>query len=149
MSHFAHILEQARLRAEHLSLPYSGAVTPEEAWTLAQGLPNAKIVDVRTHAEWQFVGVVPQATMIEWQRYPLMDRNEDFLTQLHNSIDPQAVVLFLCRSGVRSHAAAELAAAHGYSECFNILYGFEGDKDENQQRGHLNGWKAAGLPWSQ
>jgi rhodanese-related sulfurtransferase len=149
MSQFAHILEQARLRGQEQGLPYSGAVTPQEAWALMQGLPNARIVDVRTHAEWQFVGIVSGALQIEWQRYPLMDRNPDFLTQLRSAVDPQSVVLFLCRSGVRSHAAAELAAAHGYSESFNILFGFEGDKDENQQRGHLNGWKAAGLPWSQ
>jgi rhodanese-related sulfurtransferase len=149
MSQLGQILEQAHLLGEAQGLPYSGAVTPQDAWALAQGLPHACIVDVRTHAEWQFVGIVPGATQIEWQHYPLMDRNPDFLTQLRNSVDPQAVLLFLCRSGVRSHAAAELAAAHGYSECFNILYGFEGDKDENQQRGRLNGWKAAGLPWSQ
>lgn len=149
MSQTAKILATAHQRAETGQLAYSGAVTPQEAWALLQALPNAKLIDVRTHAEWQLVGAVPGATLIEWQHYPQMERNEDFLTQLKNSIDPQDIVLFLCRSGVRSHAAAALAAAHGYSECFNILNGFEGDKDENQQRGHLNGWKAAGLPWSQ
>lgn len=149
MSQSRQILDQARQRGLELKLPYSGAVTPAEAWTLLQSLPNVTLVDVRTHAEWQFVGIVPKAEMLEWQTYPLMERNPDFLTQLKNRVDPENVVLFLCRSGVRSHAAAELAASHGYSECFNILYGFEGDKDENQQRGFKNGWQAAGLPWSQ
>lgn len=149
MSQTSAILATARQRAQSENLAYSGAVTPGEAWALLQSLPNISLVDVRTHAEWQFVGVVPQSIRIEWQRYPLMERNPDFLAQLLNSVDSQHIVLFLCRSGVRSHAAAELAAAHGYSECFNILGGFEGDKDDLQQRGHINGWKAAGLPWSQ
>lgn len=149
MSTAASILATARNRGQELDLPYSGLLTPQEAWEILQAQPNAKLVDVRTHAEWQLVGAVPGATLIEWQHFPHMDRNTDFLAQLRNSVGPQAIVLFLCRSGVRSHAAAELAAAHGYCECFNIQYGFEGDKDANQQRGKLNGWKAAGLPWGQ
>lgn len=147
MSQSAKILQAARERADEFDLPYSGAVTPEEAWALLQSLPGVKLVDVRTQPEWQFVGVVPGSELIEWKRYPLMALNSDFLTRLKTAVDPENLVLFLCRSGVRSHEAAALAAQHGYTEAFNVLEGFEGDKDDLQQRGKLNGWKAAGLPW--
>ena len=149
MSTTSAIMQAARERADDLDLPYSGAVTPSEAWTLAQHLPNVKIVDVRTHPEWQFVGVVPNAELIEWKRYPRMERNEDFLARLRQAVDPESVVLFLCRSGVRSHDAAAYAAANGYAESFNILEGFEGSLDGAQHRGQINGWKAHGLPWVQ
>lgn len=147
MSEVATILQKARERGEDQDLPYSGAVTPAEAWYLVQHLPGAKIVDVRTHPEWQFVGVVPGAELVEWKSYPQMQTNPDFLLQLKAKTDPENVVLFLCRSAVRSHDAAALAAAHGYTEAYNILEGFEGNCDENQQRGQRWGWKAAGLPW--
>jgi len=147
MSQLSHILQLAHERGEEMELSYSGAVTPQEAWSLLQEGSKVKIVDVRTQPEWQFVGVVPQSELIEWKRYPLMALNPDFLARLKATVDPENVVLFLCRSGVRSHEAAALAAQHGYTEAYNILEGFEGDKDENQQRGHRNGWKAAGLPW--
>lgn len=147
MSDTNEILERARERALDSNLPYSGAVTPREAWLLCQALPNVRIVDVRTRPEWQFVGIVPEAELIEWQSYPLMQRNPDFMQQLKNRVDSECIVLFLCRSAVRSHEAALLAAEHGYSEAHNILEGFEGARNNQQQRGCLNGWKAAGLPW--
>lgn len=149
MSQTSVIMQAARERGEDLDLPYSGAVTPQEAWVLYQSVPGVKIVDVRTHPEWQFVGVVPTAELIEWKRYPLMDVNEDFLTRLRRVADPEGIVLFLCRSGVRSHDAAAFAAAHGYTEAFNILEGFEGNLDAAQHRGQISGWKAHGLPWVQ
>ncbi|WP_035060267.1 rhodanese-like domain-containing protein [Andreprevotia chitinilytica] len=148
MSRTNTILQTARQRAAELGLPYSGAVTPTEAQELVAQM-GAKIVDVRTHAEWQFVGTIPGSAQIEWKRYPGMQLNPDFLSQLKQQVDPQNVVLFLCRSGARSHDAATLAAQHGYSEAFNILEGFEGDKDGRQHRNSVNGWKAAGLPWVQ
>ncbi len=147
MSETSEILCRARERAEDEELPYSGAVTPNEAWRLYQVLPNVRIVDVRTHPEWQFVGIIPGAELIEWKRYPLMNQNPDFITQLKSKVDPECLVLFICRSAIRSHEAATLAAAHGYSEAFNVLEGFEGERDGSQQRGRLNGWKFAGLPW--
>lgn len=147
MSHADEILRMAHERAEDENLPYSGAVTPGEAWQLCQALPNVRIVDVRTRAEWQFVGIVPGAELIEWKSYPHMNLNPDFMMQLENAVDSECVVLFLCRSAIRSHEAAELAARNGYSEAYNILEGFEGVRDSNQQRGKLNGWKVAGLPW--
>ncbi|WP_027468953.1 rhodanese-like domain-containing protein [Deefgea rivuli] len=148
MSQFNEILESARLRAVNKALPYSGEVTPSEAWALLQAMPNAKLVDVRTQAEWQWVGVVPGAQLIEWKSYPSMASNPNFLAQLKAAVDPESVLLFLCRSGARSHAAAALAAQHGYST-LNILEGFEGDVDAAGHRGTSNGWQAAGLPWTQ
>ena len=79
--------------------------------------------------------------------YPGNRANPHFLAQLKQQVDPEALVLFLCRSGARSHNAAALAAQAGYSECYNVLEGFEGDKDANGQRGKLGGWRHAGLPW--
>ncbi|MBM5570124.1 MULTISPECIES: rhodanese-like domain-containing protein [Deefgea] len=149
MSQFNQILENARGRAVSKGLAYAGEVTPAEAWALVQAVPSAKIVDVRTHAEWQWVGVVPGAELIEWKSYPGMVANPHFVTQLKAAVDSEAIVLFLCRSGARSHDAAALAAQHGYTAAMNILEGFEGDKDAAGHRGSKNGWQAAGLPWTQ
>lgn len=149
MSQFNEILENARSRAVSKGLSYAGEVTPTEAWALLQAIPSAKIVDVRTSAEWQWVGVVPQAELIEWKSYPGMAANPHFMTQLKAAVDSEAIVLFLCRSGARSHDAAALAALHGYTAAMNILEGFEGDKDAAGHRGSKNGWQAAGLPWTQ
>lgn len=149
MSQLNEILESARSRAVSKALPYSGEVTPSEAWALLQAMPNAKLVDVRTQAEWQWVGVVPGAQLIEWKSYPGMASNPNFMAQLKAAIDSESVVLFLCRSGARSHDAAALAAQHGFTAAMNILEGFEGDKDAASHRGSKNGWQAAGLPWTQ
>ncbi|MBE9608981.1 rhodanese-like domain-containing protein [Chitinilyticum piscinae] len=152
MSELNQIFQRAQARAGEAGLPYSGAVTPAEAFALLQGLPNVRIVDVRSSAEWQWVGVVPGAELVAWREWdPLhgMQPNPHFLQQLQTRVDRENVVLFLCRSGARSHDAAALAAQHGYSEAYNILEGFEGDKDGAQHRGALNGWQAAGLPWQQ
>ncbi|MGL4603494.1 MAG: rhodanese-like domain-containing protein [Iodobacter sp.] len=149
MSHAATVLKQAHDRAEQMKLPYAGAVTPAEAALLLAELPKVKLVDVRTHAEWQFVGFVPDSEMIEWKHYPKMENNPHFLATLQAAVDPESVVLFLCRTGARSHEAAALAAAHGYCEAYNILEGFEGDKNADGQRGRINGWKAAGQKWTQ
>lgn len=143
------ILDTARQRAAAAGLPYSGAVTPQEAWQLLQGLPHARLVDVRSHAEWQFVGTVPDAVLIELKSFPGMRDNPHFVEQLKSQVDPEAVVLFLCRSGARSDSAARIAAEQGYSNCYNVLEGFEGDRDGKQHRNSVNGWRAAGLPWVQ
>ncbi|QLI80229.1 rhodanese-like domain-containing protein [Chitinibacter fontanus] len=149
MSQANEILQNARGRASSAGLPYAGVVTPAEAWSLFQSLPAVHIVDVRTSAEWQWVGVVPETDQIEWKSYPGMANNPNFITQLKTKVDPEAVVMFLCRSGVRSHDAAALAAQHGYASAMNILEGFEGDKDSEGHRGRKNGWKVANLPWVQ
>jgi len=134
-------------RARQMGLPYAGAVTPEEAFALMQA--GAALVDVRTRAEVYWVGRVPGSVFVEWNSYPGGQRNQDFLGELAVVADKDEPVLFLCRSGHRSHYAAMLATQAGWRECYNILEGFEGDKDPGQHRSSVNGWKLAGLPWIQ
>lgn len=143
------ILDRARQRAADNNLPYAGALTPPEAQQVLLGMPEAKLVDVRTQAEWQFVGTVPNAVQLEWKRFPGMTPNPEFIGQLQSVADPDATLLFMCRSGARSHDAATAAAAEGYAESYNVLEGFEGDKDASQHRGSVNGWQGHRLPWVQ
>ncbi|MDR2637578.1 MAG: rhodanese-like domain-containing protein, partial [Zoogloeaceae bacterium] len=108
---------------------------------------GAKLVDIRSRAELDFVGRVPGAVEIEWQQYPGGADNPYFMRQLRAQVDREALLLFLCRSGHRSDLAAAAATAAGYSACYNVLEGFEGDLDANGQRGKVGGWRLAGLPW--
>ena len=142
------IFARAAGRGRASNTLYSGLVTPDEAHHLLQ-VRLAKLVDVRTHAEWDLVGHVPGSVLVEWQRYPDAVRNERFLRELADRAQPQEVVLFLCRSGQRSHHAAVAAAGAGYARVYNVLEGFEGDRDANGQRGALGGWRRRGLPWVQ
>jgi rhodanese-related sulfurtransferase len=144
------IFARAAARARQMNLPYAGALTPTEAFALAQQVPGAKIVDVRTKAELDWVGAVSGAVHVEWNIYPGGTRNPHFAEQLQWQVaKSDAPVMFLCRSGGRSHGAAAAAAALGYTNAFNILEGFEGDKDAAGHRGRVGGWKVAGLPWQQ
>lgn len=144
------ILAAAQQRAVAGALPYFGAVTPSEAHALLQALPNAKLIDVRTRPEWDYVGRVPGSILIEWNTYPDGARNPGFLDELRRVVgDPQTPVLFFCRSGQRSDGAARAAKAAGYTKAFNVLEGFEGDKDAAGHRSTLGGWRKAGLPWVQ
>lgn len=138
-------LAQERARG----LPYAGSLTPREAADVLQLAPGARLVDVRTRAEWDWVGRVPDAVEIEWMLYPGNEPNPHFLAQLKRQLDPEALVMFMCRSGARSNAAATLAASSGFTNAYNILEGFEGDKDAHGQRNKLGGWRHAGLPWTQ
>lgn len=147
MGKLTDLLSLAQARARELGLPYAGALTPQEAHKIWQLAPGAKMVDVRTRAEWEWVGRIPGAEEIEWMSYPTHQPNSHFLAQLKQRVDPEALVMFICRSGVRSHHAACLASQAGYTECYNVLEGFEGDKDANGQRGKVGGWRHAGLPW--
>jgi rhodanese-related sulfurtransferase len=135
---------------------YAGDLTPAQAWELLGQDGQAVLVDVRTQPEWQFVGLPDasahgrDAALIAWQVYPEMQINPEFMNALADAApDPAAPVLFLCRSGVRSRAAASAATAAGYARAYNISEGFEGDPNADQQRGKVGGWKAAGLPWRQ
>ncbi len=148
MGRLAEILAIARSRADDARLDYAGALTPREAHEVWQLAPGARLVDVRTHAEWVWVGRIPAAVEIEWQGWPNGQMNVNFLAQLRQQVDHEALVLFICRSGVRSHHAAALATANGWTNCYNVLEGFEGDKDANGQRGKTGGWRLAGLPWT-
>lgn len=149
MGKLSDILALARDRARELGLPYAGALTPSEAHEVLQLAPGARLVDVRTHAEWDWVGRIPTAVEIEWASYPGMVRNVNFLAQLSHQVDREALVMFLCRSGQRSHQAAATAAQAGYTESYNVLEGFEGERDANGRRNTIGGWRAAGLPWHQ
>lgn len=144
-----YLLAVARDRAATLGLPYAGALTPAEAYRLWQLAPTARLVDLRTHAELDWVGRVPGALEIEWYAYPGAVFNPRFLDELRARVEPAALVLFLCRSGIRSDRAARLASEAGYATCFNVLEGFEGDRNAQGQRSTLNGWRHAGLPWIQ
>lgn len=141
------ILAQAQERTRTQHQDYAADVTPAEAWVLAES-GAATLVDVRSAAEWAFVGVIPGAVTIEYKRWPGMALNPDFAHELQAQVARDKPVLFLCRSGVRSIDAARIATGLGYVAC-NILEGFEGDRDASGQRRGPKGWKARGLPWSQ
>jgi rhodanese-related sulfurtransferase len=147
----ADILTTAQQRGQETNAPYAGAVTPQEAYALLQADPKVKLVDVRTNAERDWVGrvAIPEAQQvaIQWNLYPGGTPNPDFLTQLEQSADKDDVLLFLCRSGVRSRHAAKMAVEHGYRQSYDILEGFEGDKDSASHRKTVSGWCKAGLPW--
>lgn len=149
MSSLSELIKQARARGAARKLPYVGALLPSEAFSLLQQVPEAKLVDVRTRAEWNYVGRIPGAVEIEWQSFPSGQTNPDFLRELGARVDKEVPVMFICRSGARSHAAAAAAAAAAYSQAFNVLEGFEGDKDAQGHRNTVGGWRVAGLPWFQ
>jgi rhodanese-related sulfurtransferase len=141
------IKQAAAERAKKQGLPYAGALTPAEAHELMKA--GAKLVDVRTQPELQFVGKIPGSLAVEWQTYPGNKPNPEFLGELAASAGKDDTVMFLCRSGARSHASAEAAARAGYKHAYNVLEGFEGDKDSAQHRNSVGGWRKAGLPWTQ
>jgi len=144
------VLAAAQKRRAELALPYYGAVLPEEAHALLSAVPEARLIDVRTRPEWEYVGHVPGSILIEWTTYPAGTRNPRFIDELRAAAnDLDAPLLFLCRSGQRSDSAARAAAAAGYTMAFNMLEGFEGPKDPEGHRGTLSGWRKSGLPWVQ
>lgn len=137
---------------------YAGDISAEEAWRVLSENPEAQLVDVRTSAEWSFVGLPDLAPLgkepllSEWQSFPAMNVNGAFVRDVGEALGASrrdAPVLFLCRSGVRSRAAAIAMTAQGFGHCYNIAGGFEGDPDEHGHRAQRNGWKVAGLPWRQ
>ena len=135
---------------------YAGDVSPEEAWNRLKENPEAVLLDVRTRAEWNFVGVPElsslgkQPALVEWQRFPDGIVDADFVAKAAAAgIAPETEVLILCRSGGRSVAAAKALTAAGYGQAFNVLEGFEGDRDGKGHRNSIGGWRHAGLPWVQ
>jgi sulfur dioxygenase len=128
-------------------LGYAGDVPPRlayEWWTRG----DAVLIDVRTDAEREWVGFVPGAVPLAWKQWPGMAMNAQFDEQVRAAVPPGKKALLMCRSGVRSIAAAKRASELGI-EAYNILEGFEGDPDEHGQRGHRGGWRWRGLPWRQ
>jgi rhodanese-related sulfurtransferase len=142
------IFRRAAERAKAMGLAYAGAVTPQEAYALKQA-GEAEIVDVRTQAEYEYVGRVPDSTLIEWRKLGETAPNPKFIEELAARFPPRRALLFLCRSAVRSHHAATLATQAGFGRSYNVLEGFEGDLDKEGHRGTIGGWRKAGLPWQQ
>jgi len=135
---------------------YAGDVRPPTAWKILSEHKDAVLIDVRTRAEWNYVGLPDldrlgkKPALIEWQVFPSMQPNAEFVANLAAALpDKEAPLLFICRSGARSAAAAKAMTAAGYSTCFNVAEGFEGPLDAEAKRGTAGGWKAAGLPWRQ
>jgi rhodanese-related sulfurtransferase len=139
--------KKAAERAREKGLSYAGALLPAEAQALMKA--GAKLVDVRTKPELQYVGKIPGSIAIEWQTWPGNRPNPEFIAELSAVVSRDDTVMFLCRSGARSDAAAQAAAQAGYKDAYNVLEGFEGDKDAEQHRNTVGGWRKAGLPWTQ
>lgn len=144
----------------HPAGDYAGDIDAAAVWERLKADPAAQLVDVRTVAEWSFVGlpdlsgIARQVHCVEWQSFPSMAVNGGFVKAAGRALEsagagPDTPVYFLCRSGGRSRAAAIAMAQAGFSQAYNIMGGFEGDLDAERHRGNANGWKAAGLPWKQ
>ncbi len=142
------ILYRAFSRSGGKPRTYAGYVTPQEAQRLAE-LGAAKIVDLRTAFEREYVGHVPDTLHVEWLPLGSTEPNPDFIDTLRTVAEPKETLVFLCRSGKRSDAAATAAAAAGFGCVLNVIGGFEGELDEQGQRGKLGGWRKAGMPWKQ
>ena len=141
---------------QEVNRKYAGDVTPKEAWKILETEDQSVLIDCRTKAEWSYVGVpklgqiAKEHLNISWQIFPEMQVNQSFQSELKGVCpNTDTKLLFLCRSGVRSIDAAISATEAGYNKAYNILEGFEGDKDENGHRGRLGGWKFHNLPWRQ
>lgn len=144
------------------SSPLVGEVDPAEAWRILSTDNTARLIDVRTRAEWAFVGVpdvgeiAQQPLFIEWSQYPDMSQNPAFAAEVEEALGTEnpGPLLFICRSGARSLRAAMAVTGH-YAQkgvttnCLNVAEGFEGDLDASGHRGGHNGWKARGLAWRQ
>ena len=143
-----------------MSHPYAGDVSATDAWSALKRVPEATLVDVRTRAEWAYVGLPllnetgKSPVLVEWQSFPSMAVGEDFVARLtgelaKRGVGKDAALFFICRSGSRSRSAAVALTAAGYSQCFNVAGGFEGPCNQEGHRGTIEGWKAEGLPWAQ
>lgn len=150
MGRITELLDTAHARNQPQGLSYPGSLLPHEAQELLQLAPGARLVDVRSRAELELNGVIPGALHVEWQSWPGWVQNPHFLSQLTQAADPESLLLFICRSGYRSHRAALACAEAGRGNCYNVLEGFEGDLNKaTGRRNELNGWKQRGLPWTQ
>ncbi len=135
---------------------YAGDITPTQAWEILRSDPDSVLIDVRTDAEWAYVGIPDlsavgkQPLLVSWALFPNMALNPDFAADVETAVaDRDAPLVFLCRSGARSRSAAIAMTARGYRTCYNIDSGFEGDSDPQRHRGTVSGWKVEELPWVQ
>jgi len=141
-------------------LRYAGDILAVDAYALLKGDSTSVLIDVRTQAEWTYVGtpdiqvLAKTPLFLEWQTYPSMAVDANFAPRLEALLDSEGVrhgasLLFLCRSGARSRHAATAMTSAGWAPCFNVSDGFEGPLGDSRQRGGISGWKAGGLPWTQ
>ena len=141
-------------------MSYAGDVTCKDCWDLLRESPDAQLIDVRTAAEWAFVGLPfleelgKEVLLVEWQSYPAMEVNSGFVSQVSSALGQMgsvenAPLYTLCRSGARSISAAQALTAAGYNNVYNVLGGFEGNSNEMGHRGSVSGWKYDNLPWRQ
>ncbi len=135
---------------------YAGDVSPSEAWDLLDRESGATLIDVRTTAEWSYVGMPDigaldkEVVKLGWKQFPAMSVNPHFVRELQTQgLEADQALLFLCRSGVRSKDAAIAMTRAGFRRCYNIAEGFEGDRNDAKHRGSVGGWKLRGLPWVQ
>ena len=141
---------------------YAGDLAPREAWDMLAREKNAVLIDVRSRAEWTFVGVASLASLgkaplyVSWQNYTTsadgraqMVPNPHFAAAIASAVEKEAPAIFLCRSGGRSKSAAIAMTSNGFTRAYNLAGGFEGDRDAVGHRGQSGGWKAAGLAWTQ
>ena len=137
---------------------YAGDVTCREAWDVLAANPDAILVDVRTQVEWQLIGkpdlssIKHEPVYLQW--VTMQGVNKNFVDELQAALDERgaaadAPIYFMCQSGGRSKMSAMQCTALGYTACYNIAEGFEGDLDDQQHRNSVSGWKVAGLPWTQ
>jgi rhodanese-related sulfurtransferase len=133
-------------------------ITPPQAWKLVQSENNTVIIDVRSSMEFEYVGHPVGAIHVPWQQPPNWQPEPGFVQDVCDALEavhPGAnykediQVLALCRSGARSHSAGEALLSNGFKNVYNIIEGFEGDKNDNNHRNTLNGWRVHGLPWEQ
>jgi rhodanese-related sulfurtransferase len=142
------VLRQSRVRAAADGLAYAGNVSPQDAFELVNtGL--ARLIDVRTPEERKFVGYIADSVSVPWATGTAFTRNPRFLRELESKAKKSEVLLFICRSGARSIAAAEAATRGQFQHAFNVLEGFEGELDAERRRGTQGGWRLRGLPWIQ
>lgn len=137
-------------------------IEPKLALDILAKDKNSLLIDVRTEAEFNFVGTVDSSALINsslllpWLTFPTMQENGEFKSKFENSLQlissdnyKDLHLFFICKTGGRSNSAAQFASDIGYKNCYNIVNGFEGDIDHNNHRGNINGWKADKLPWKQ
>jgi len=141
-------LESGERRARAEGLPYRGALTPPEAHAAWKSVAGAVLIDIRTEAELELVGRIPDALNVEWKLYPGWELNPSFTTSIQRKFAPETVLILICRSGIRSDEAARKLVQAGFENVYQVLEGFEGVLDDAGQR-RVNGWKWHKLPWNQ
>ncbi len=150
MGRITELLDTAHSRSRAHSWSFAGAMLPHEAHELRQLAPGTRLIDVRSRAELELSGVIPDALHVEWQSWPGWVLNPHFMAQLTQAADPESLLIFICRNGARSHCAADACTEAGRGNCYNVLEGFEGDLNKaTGHRNEINGWKYRGLPWTQ